>query len=37
MEMGDMPLKGEYKPNPTQFVRDQVELSKAPAVRKERG
>jgi hypothetical protein len=26
MEMGNMPLTGEYEPNPVQFVRDQVEL-----------
>jgi deazaflavin-dependent oxidoreductase (nitroreductase family) len=26
MEMGSMPLKGEYEPSATQWVRDQVEL-----------
>jgi hypothetical protein len=26
MEMGNMPLTGEYEPNPVQFVRDQVAL-----------
>jgi F420H(2)-dependent quinone reductase len=26
MEMGNMPLTGEYDPNPVQFVRDQVAL-----------